>query len=84
MAIIPLPIHRISSYRTSPFLYLATSNCVHKYNLESSDVETTFTFPNLDSHAQFIQVSSEWLFITGPEKILRVLSANTLESVAEL
>jgi hypothetical protein len=78
------PIHRILSHPTSPFIYLATSNSVHKYNLQSSSIDATFTSPNPESFAQFIEVTSEWLFITGGEKVLRVLNSHTLESVAEL
>ena len=84
MSFTSLPIHRISLNPTAPFLYLATSNCVHKYNLKSSSVEATFTSPNAESYAQFLETTSEWLFITGGEKLLRVLNAYTLESVAEL
>jgi hypothetical protein len=79
-----LPVHRISLNPKFPILYLATSNCVHKYNLQSSSVEATFTSPNSESYAQFLETTSEWLFITGGDKLLRVLNAHTLESVAEL
>ena len=84
MSYTSLPIHRISLNPVSQILYLATSNCVHKYNLKSSSVEATFTSPNPESYAQFLERTSEWLFITGGEKLLRVLNAHTLESVAEL
>lgn len=80
----PSPIHRILPHPTSPFLYLATSASVYKYNLQSSSIDATFTSPNLESYAQFLEITSEWLFITGGEKILRVINAHTMESVAEL
>jgi len=67
-----------------PVLYLATSNRVHKYNLSSSGIEATFTWPVPDAFAQYLQVSLEWLFITGGEKRLIVLNAYTLEQVGEL
>lgn len=78
------PIHRIVAHPTDPVLYLATSNRVHKYNLSSSNIDATFTFSVPEAFAQYLEVSLQWLFITGGEKRLIVLNAQTLEQVGEL
>jgi len=78
------PIHRMVPHPKDPVLYLTTSNRVHAYNLSSSRIVATFTCPVPEAFAQYLQVSLEWLFITGGEKRLIVLNANTLEQVGEL
>jgi hypothetical protein len=83
MSFISSPIHRISAHSTSPILYLVSSDSVYKYNLQSSSVDATFASSN-PSYPQFFESSPEWLFISGGDKYLRVLNANTLECAAEL
>jgi hypothetical protein len=78
------PIHRTAPHPTDAVLYLATSNRVLKYRLSSSSVEATFTSPVPEAFAQYLAVASDWLFITGGEKRLVILNAQTLEQVGEL
>jgi hypothetical protein len=76
------PIHRVASHPTSATLYLATSLSLHKYNLETSSVDATY-IPQ-SGYTHLLEVSDQWLFLSGGSKILHVLNAHTLETVAEL
>jgi hypothetical protein len=76
------PIHRLLAHPTLPVIYLATASSLHKYNLQTSSVDATFTSPS--GHARYLDLSAEWLFITGGDKLLHVLNAHTLEHVAQL
>jgi len=84
MSAITSPIHRICPHPSSSILYLASSKSVHKYNLPASSIDQTYTSPNPSGVPQLLEASAEWLFVTGGDKILRVLNAHTLETVAEL
>jgi hypothetical protein len=84
MSEITSPIHLISPHPTSPLLYLATSSSLHKYNLTTSSIEATYLSPNPDNTPHLLVSSPQWLFLSGDSKLLRVLNAETLESIAEL
>jgi len=84
MSTITSPIHRVCPNPSSPILYLASSKFVHKYNIQSSCIDKTYESPNPSSVPQLLEASAEWLFVTGGDKVLRVLNAHTLETVAEL
>jgi hypothetical protein len=76
------PIHRVTSHPSNPTLYLATSTSLHAYSLLTSSIATSFHCET--GYAHLLVASKEWVFISGGEKILRVLNAHTLECVAEL
>ena len=83
------PIHRIVSHPREPVLYLASSNRIHKYSVAwptpaEPPVECTYTSPVPEAFAQYLEVSVDWLFITGGEKRVIVLNAQTLEHAGEL
>src|SRR5579859_5802346 len=77
------PIHRLLAHPTSRHIYLASSCCIHKYNLNTSSIDSTYTSSG-SSCPQFICASDEWIFFTGGDKLLHILDAHTLESVASL
>lgn len=77
------PIHSLHALPQSSSLIIASSNSVHKYNPHTSSIEHTFNYPE-GNYAVSLTSSSDWLFMTGGDKYLRVLNAHTLELVAEL
>jgi hypothetical protein len=82
------PIHRIVPHPKDDVLYLASSNRVHKYSVSltpnASTLECTYTSPIPEAFAQYLEVSVDWVFITGGEKRIIVLNTQTLEHVGEL
>lgn len=88
MSLAASPIHRIVPHPREPVLYLASSNRLHKYSVslpaKESPVECTYTSPVPEAFAQYLQVSVDWVFITGGEKRIVVLDAQTLEHAGEL
>lgn len=77
------PIHRLLPHPASQHIYLASSSSIHKYVLATRSIDNTYT-SNTSSFPQHICVSADWIFFTGGEKVLHVLNAHTLESVASL
>jgi WD40 repeat protein len=78
------PIHRIIAHPHQPYLYLFNSNFVHKYDVKSSSLVGSYTFPAPESYAQFIDFDENYLYVTGGDKFLRILDAQTLDLEAEL
>jgi hypothetical protein len=89
MALAASPIHRIVPHPKDAVLYLASSNLVHKYSVSlpakaHPSIECTYKSPVPEAFAQYLEVSVDWVFITGGEKRIVVLNAQTLEHAGEL
>jgi hypothetical protein len=87
MSLAASPIHRIVPHPRDPVLYLASSNRVHKCSVSlptETSLECTYTSPVPEAFAQYLEVSVDWVFITGGEKRIIVLNAQTLEHAGEL